>query len=37
MTPADILEGTMKINVMIAVTRPAEFIVISLQQKMQTA
>lgn len=37
MTPADILEGTMKINVLIAVSRPAEFIVISFQQKMQTA
>jgi hypothetical protein len=35
MTPVDILEGWMKINIGIAVTRPAEFIVINLQQKMQ--
>ncbi|MEM7659674.1 MAG: phage tail sheath C-terminal domain-containing protein, partial [Bacteroidota bacterium] len=35
MTPVDILEGVMKITVKVAVTRPAEFIVITFQQKMQ--
>ena len=35
MTPVDILEGIMRITVKIAVTRPAEFIVITFQQKMQ--
>lgn len=35
MTPIDILEGYMKITVRIAVTRPAEFIVITFEQKMQ--
>ena len=34
MTPADISEGWMKIDIGVAVTRPAEFIVINLQQKM---
>jgi len=34
MTPVDILNGFMNITVKIAVTRPAEFIVISFQQKM---
>lgn len=34
MTPADISEGWMKIDIGVAVTRPAEFIVITLQQKM---
>ena len=35
MTPNDILDGIMKITVKVAVTRPAEFIVITFQQKMQ--
>ncbi|MEM9836873.1 MAG: phage tail sheath C-terminal domain-containing protein, partial [Bacteroidota bacterium] len=35
MTPIDILEGYMRISVKIAVTRPAEFIVITFEQKMQ--
>jgi phage tail sheath protein FI len=35
MTPVDILEGIMRISVKIAVTRPGEFIVMTLQQKMQ--
>lgn len=37
MTPADILDGWLKISIGIAVVRPAEFIVITLQQKMQTS
>jgi phage tail sheath protein FI len=37
MTPVDILEGWMKVNIGIAVARPAEFIVIILQQRMQPA
>lgn len=35
MTPVDILDGYMRITVKIAVTRPAEFIVITFEQKMQ--
>lgn len=35
MTPVDILDGIMRVSVKIAVTRPAEFIVITFQQKMQ--
>ena len=35
MTPVDILDGIMRITVKIAVTRPAEFIVITFQQKMR--
>jgi phage tail sheath protein FI len=35
MTPNDILDGVMKITVKVAVTRPAEFIVITFEQKMQ--
>lgn len=35
MTPVDILDGIMKVTVKLAVTRPAEFIVITFQQKMQ--
>ncbi|MEL7586156.1 MAG: phage tail sheath C-terminal domain-containing protein [Prolixibacteraceae bacterium] len=35
MTPEDILEGIMRITVMVAVTRPAEFIEITFQQQMQ--
>ncbi|MEQ8702940.1 MAG: phage tail sheath C-terminal domain-containing protein [Phaeodactylibacter sp.] len=37
MTPADISEGWMKINIGVAVTRPTEFMVITLQQRMQPA
>lgn len=35
MTPVDILDGIMRITVKVAITRPAEFIVITFQQKMQ--
>lgn len=35
MTGLDILEGIMRITVKVAITRPAEFIVITFQQKMQ--
>ncbi|MEZ5040916.1 MAG: phage tail sheath subtilisin-like domain-containing protein [Saprospiraceae bacterium] len=35
MTPIDILDGYMRMTVKIAVTRPAEFIVITFQQQMQ--
>jgi len=35
MTPVDILDGYMKMTVKVAVTRPAEFIVITFQQQMQ--
>ncbi len=35
MTPQDILDGYMKITVKVAITRPAEFIVITFQQQMQ--
>lgn len=35
MTPEDILEGIMRISVKVAITRPAEFIEISFEQKMQ--
>ena len=35
MTAVDILDGIMKITVKVAVVRPAEFIVITFQQKMQ--
>ncbi len=35
MTPVDILDGLLRITVKIAVTRPAEFIVITFEQQMQ--
>jgi uncharacterized protein len=35
MTPTDILDGIMNISIKIAVVRPAEFIVITIQQQMQ--
>ncbi|MBO9700573.1 MAG: phage tail sheath family protein [Sporocytophaga sp.] len=35
MTPNDILDGVMRISVKVAISRPAEFIVITFQQKMQ--
>ncbi|WP_424970910.1 phage tail sheath family protein [Dinoroseobacter sp. S76] len=37
MTGNDILDGYMRITVRVAVTRPAEFIEITFQQKMQTS
>ncbi len=37
MTANDILDGYMRITVNVAVVRPAEFIVITFQQKMQTS
>jgi len=37
MTGNDILDGYMRVTVKVAVTRPAEFIVITFQQKMQTS
>ncbi|GAA3625699.1 phage tail sheath family protein [Flavivirga jejuensis] len=35
MSPTDILEGIMNISVKVAISRPAEFIVITFQQQMQ--
>jgi phage tail sheath protein FI len=35
MTPNDVLDGIMNITVKVAISRPAEFIVITFQQKMQ--
>lgn len=35
MTPTDILEGIMRITVLVAISRPAEFIEITFQQQMQ--
>jgi len=35
MTPQDILEGLMKITIKVAISRPAEFIELTFQQKMQ--
>jgi phage tail sheath protein FI len=35
MTANDILDGTLKMTVMVAITRPAEFIVITFQQQQQ--
>lgn len=35
MTPNDILDGTMRITVMLAIVRPAEFIVLTFQQQQQ--
>lgn len=37
MTGVDVLDGYMRITVRVAITRPAEFIVITFQQKMQTS
>lgn len=34
MTPQDVLDGYMKVSVKVAISRPAEFIVITFQQKM---
>jgi hypothetical protein len=35
MTPVDILEGVMRVSIKVAITRPAEFIELTFQQKMQ--
>jgi phage tail sheath protein FI len=35
MTPNDVLDGIMRITVKVAISRPAEFIVITFQQKVQ--
>ena len=35
MTPNDILEGYLRVTVLVAITRPAEFIEITFQQQMQ--
>lgn len=35
MTPEDILDGIMRISVLVAITRPVEFIEITFQQQMQ--
>ena len=35
MTPQDILEGILRVTVLVAVSRPAEFIEITFQQQMQ--
>ncbi|SLN23827.1 Phage tail sheath protein [Roseovarius gaetbuli] len=37
MTPEDIIEGTLRVTVLVAVTRPAEFIYITFHQQMQTS
>ena len=37
MTPVDILDGYMRVTIKVAVTRPAEFIVLTLEQKMQSS
>lgn len=37
MTANDILDGYMRVTVKVAVVRPAEFIIITFQQKMQTS
>jgi phage tail sheath protein FI len=37
MTPDDVLNGFMNVMVKVALVRPAEFIVITFQQKMQTS
>jgi hypothetical protein len=35
MTPEDILEGILRVTVLVALSRPAEFIEITFQQQMQ--
>ena len=37
MTPEDIAEGVLRVTVLVAITRPAEFIEITFQQSMQKA
>jgi phage tail sheath protein FI len=34
MTPEDLLQGFMKVNVKVAVVHPAEFIVLTFEQEM---
>ena len=35
MSPEDILEGILRVTVLVAISRPAEFIEITFQQQMQ--
>lgn len=35
MTPEDVLEGILRVTVLVAIVRPAEFIEITFQQQMQ--
>ena len=35
MTPNDILDGILKMTVKVAIVRPAEFIVLTFEQKQQ--
>ena len=35
MTPNDILDGVLKMTIKVAITRPAEFIVITFEQQQQ--
>ena len=35
MTPEDTLEGVLRVTVLVAISRPAEFIEITFQQQMQ--
>lgn len=37
MTPNDILDGIMRISVKLAIIRPAEFIMLTFEQRMQTS
>jgi phage tail sheath protein FI len=37
MTSDDILDGYMRVTVKVALVRPAEFIVLTFQQKQQTS
>ena len=37
MTPQDVIDGYMRISVNLAVTRPAEFIVVTFEQMMPSA
>ena len=37
MTPGDVLEGVLRITVLVAISRPAEFIEVMFQQQMQKA
>jgi uncharacterized protein len=35
MTGEDILEGIMRVTVLVAITKPSEFLMITFQQQMQ--
>jgi phage tail sheath protein FI len=35
MTPVDILDGILRVSIKVAITRPAEFIIITFEQQMQ--